>query len=139
MVREPSVVAHHVRDVVEGAGEFGPVVIQGPQTGEDLIRALEAEPAGPTRYLLPDACLNKGRFLDGLTLADLILGRDTSRTALPWVGHRSRSWEPEPLRWLGVRSVYALYRAADRAEGRRPSVARSSRWAVAADRIAGRS
>jgi hypothetical protein len=24
-----------------------------------------------TRYLLPDACLNEGRFLDGLTLADL--------------------------------------------------------------------
>jgi hypothetical protein len=23
------------------------------------------------RYLLPDACLNEGRFLDGLTLADL--------------------------------------------------------------------
>ena len=24
-----------------------------------------------SRYLLPDACLNEGRFLDGLTLGDL--------------------------------------------------------------------
>ena len=23
-------------------------------------------------------------------------------TDLPWVGHRSKSWEPEPLRWLGI-------------------------------------
>ena len=25
-----------------------------------------------------------------------------SSTQLPWVGHRSRKWEPEPLRWIGV-------------------------------------
>ena len=41
--------------------------------------------------------------LAGRTLADLILGRDTDRTHLPWVGHRWRRWEPEPFRWLGVR------------------------------------
>jgi glycine/D-amino acid oxidase-like deaminating enzyme len=40
--------------------------------------------------------------LAGRTLADLILKRDTPRTTLPWVGHTSRRWEPEPLRWLGV-------------------------------------
>lgn len=40
--------------------------------------------------------------LAGRTLADLILSRDTALTHLPWVGHRSRRWEPEPLRWLGV-------------------------------------
>ena len=40
--------------------------------------------------------------LAGRTLADLVLGRDTALTALPWVGHRSPRWEPEPLRWLGV-------------------------------------
>ena len=39
--------------------------------------------------------------LAGRTLADLITGRDTDLVALPWVGHRSRRWEPEPLRWLG--------------------------------------
>ena len=76
--------------------------------------------------------------LAGLTLADLILGGDTPRTTLPWVGHTSRRWEPEPLRWLGVRGVYALYRAADRAEARRPGSARTSRWATLADRFQGR-
>jgi hypothetical protein len=73
-----------------------------------------------------------------LTLADLILGRDTSRCSLPWVGHAGRAWEPEPLRWLGVRGVYALYRAADRAESRNPATPTTSRWAAAADRLSGR-
>jgi len=40
--------------------------------------------------------------LAGRTLADLITGNLTELTQLPWVGHRSRRWEPEPLRWLGV-------------------------------------
>jgi glycine/D-amino acid oxidase-like deaminating enzyme len=43
--------------------------------------------------------------LAGRTLADLILGRSTPLTALPWVGHRSRRWEPEPLRWLGINAA----------------------------------
>ncbi|KUL33337.1 NAD(P)/FAD-dependent oxidoreductase [Actinoplanes awajinensis] len=40
--------------------------------------------------------------LAGRTLTDLILGRESELTALPWVGHRSRRWEPEPARWLGI-------------------------------------
>ena len=39
-------------------------------SGADLARVLADEPAGH-RYLLPDVCLSEGRFLDGLTLADL--------------------------------------------------------------------
>jgi glycine/D-amino acid oxidase-like deaminating enzyme len=54
--------------------------------------------------------------LAGRTLADLVLGHDTPNTALPWVGHRSRIWEPEPLRWLGVRGLYIAYKLADRHE-----------------------
>ena len=54
--------------------------------------------------------------LAGLTLADLVLGERTSRTELAWVGHTARRWEPEPLRWIGIRSIYALYRLADRSE-----------------------
>ncbi len=55
--------------------------------------------------------------LSGRTLADLILGRDTAITHLPTANHRSRSWEPEPLRWLGVRYVQrGLKRTDDRAE-----------------------
>jgi len=40
--------------------------------------------------------------LAGRTLRDLVLGRDTDLTRLPWVGHHSPRWEPEPLRWLGI-------------------------------------
>ncbi|CAL8975772.1 Gamma-glutamylputrescine oxidoreductase [Propionicimonas sp. T2.31MG-18] len=62
--------------------------------------------------------------LAGRTLTDLVLGRDSDLTALPWVGRRVRRWEPEPLRWLGVQTIYAAYRAADRQErGGRPTTA----------------
>jgi glycine/D-amino acid oxidase-like deaminating enzyme len=54
--------------------------------------------------------------LAGRTLAELVLGVSSDLTALPWVGHRSRSWEPEPARWAGVHGLYALYRVADRLE-----------------------
>jgi glycine/D-amino acid oxidase-like deaminating enzyme len=63
--------------------------------------------------------------LAGRTLADLLLGRDTELTRLPWVGHRSPRWEPEPLRWLGVNAGLRAMTAAD-AEERltgRPSLA----------------
>lgn len=61
--------------------------------------------------------------LAGRTLADLLTGRDTELTALPWVGHRSPRWEPEPLRWLGVNLGLQVMTAADRTETRtgRPS------------------
>lgn len=66
--------------------------------------------------------------LAGRTLADLVLRRDTPITRLPWVGHRSRRWEPEPLRWLGlntaVRAV-ALADAEERLTGRQSLVARA--------------
>ena len=51
--------------------------------------------------------------LAGQTLADLTLGRDTALTHLPWVNRKVRPWEPEPLRWLGVHTMYRLYAAAD--------------------------
>jgi glycine/D-amino acid oxidase-like deaminating enzyme len=54
--------------------------------------------------------------LAGRTLADLVGGERSPLTTLPWVGHRSRSWEPEPARWAGVHGLYALYRLADRLE-----------------------
>ena len=56
--------------------------------------------------------------LAGRTLADLVLGVDSELTRLPWVGRRVRNWEPEPIRWLGVRAMYAMYRRADRNEYR---------------------
>ena len=59
--------------------------------------------------------------LAGRTLADLVLDRHSPLTELPWVGHRSPNWEPEPLRWLGVRSMYLAYKAGRLARGPRPS------------------
>ncbi|HEX4804928.1 MAG TPA: FAD-binding oxidoreductase [Conexibacter sp.] len=73
--------------------------------------------------------------LAGRTLRDLILGADSELTRLPWVGRRPRAWEPEPLRWLGIRGVYALYRRADAREARS---GRPSRLAALADRVSGR-
>ena len=65
--------------------------------------------------------------LAGRTLADLILGRDTELTHLPWVGHRSPPWEPEPLRWLGINAVRMLAASIDRTEVRgRPARVRSA-------------
>ncbi|RST05307.1 FAD-binding oxidoreductase [Streptomyces sp. WAC05950] len=71
------------------------------------------------------------------TLRDLVLGESTGLTALPWVNHRVRRWEPEPFRWLGVQALYAAYREADRREAatHTPTTAPLARLA---DRISGR-
>src|SRR5262249_45388922 len=55
----------------------------------------------------------------GRTLADLILGRDSDLVRLPWVDHRSRSWEPEPLRWLGAHSFTSVAHITDAIDRRR--------------------
>ena len=39
-------------------------------------------------------------------------------TRLPWVGHRSRRWEPEPLRWLGINAGLRIMDLADARENR---------------------
>ncbi|HEY1516480.1 MAG TPA: FAD-binding oxidoreductase [Solirubrobacteraceae bacterium] len=62
--------------------------------------------------------------LAGRTLSDLILGRTSDLTALAWVNHRSRRWEPEPLRWLGVNAGLHLVGTADREEARSGKPAR---------------
>jgi glycine/D-amino acid oxidase-like deaminating enzyme len=56
--------------------------------------------------------------LAGRTLADLVFNRDSELVHLPWVGHRSPRWEPEPLRWLGARSALWAATIADRSEER---------------------
>ena len=73
--------------------------------------------------------------LAGRTLADLALGRQTDLLALPWVNRPLRLWEPEPLRWLGVRGMYALYQMADAEEARR---GRPSGLAALGNRLTGR-
>ncbi|TQS41735.1 NAD(P)/FAD-dependent oxidoreductase [Cryptosporangium phraense] len=56
--------------------------------------------------------------LAGRTLADLVLKRDTELTKLPWVGHRSPLWEPEPFRWLGMSGGLWAMTSADKIEAR---------------------
>ncbi len=62
--------------------------------------------------------------LAGRTLRDLVLGRDTDLTRLPWVGHRSPDWEREPWRWLGINAGLRAMTLADAEESvtRLPSV-----------------
>ena len=54
--------------------------------------------------------------LAGRTIRDLVLGQQTELTALPWVNHRAKEWEPEPLRWLGVNAGLRAVDIADREE-----------------------
>ncbi len=72
--------------------------------------------------------------LAGRTLADLVLRRDSDLVRLPWVGHRSRRWEPEPLRWLGVSAALTLMTGADAEEER---TGRPSRRAALMHRLLG--
>ncbi|MCZ7459506.1 NAD(P)/FAD-dependent oxidoreductase [Streptomyces sp. WMMC940] len=76
------------------------------------------------------------------TLRDLIQqdsgqAGPTDLTALPWVNHKVRKWEPEPLRWLGVHTLYAAYRRADLRELTHHT-AETARLATLANRISGR-
>jgi len=73
--------------------------------------------------------------LAGRTLADLVLRRETELTGLPWVNRMVRPWEPEPFRWLGVHSMYQLYRLADAREF--AGLQHTSKLAAIADGITG--
>jgi len=73
--------------------------------------------------------------LAGHTLADLITGADSALTKLPWVNHRSRDWEPEPLRWLGVNLATKMMAGADRVEAR---TGRRSNRATLTQKLIGR-
>jgi glycine/D-amino acid oxidase-like deaminating enzyme len=72
--------------------------------------------------------------LAGRTLADLVLGTGSDLTRLPWVNHRSRQWEAEPLRWLGINAGLRAMSWADRAESR---TGRQSRAAMVMGRFLG--
>jgi glycine/D-amino acid oxidase-like deaminating enzyme len=65
--------------------------------------------------------------LAGRTLAQLITSQESELTRLPWVGHTSRRWEPEPLRWLGVNGGRLLMASSDRSEERTGKPAKLAR------------
>ncbi len=62
--------------------------------------------------------------LAGRTIADLVVGVPSALTVLPWVGHRSPRWEPEPFRFAGANAGLVATALADDEERftRRPSV-----------------
>ena len=61
---------------------------------------------------------------------------DTELVRLPWVGHKSRAWEPEPLRWLGVNGTRMAAARSDKVELR---TGRPSRlWGGVIDAILGK-
>ncbi|WP_423350156.1 NAD(P)/FAD-dependent oxidoreductase [Phenylobacterium sp. VNQ135] len=53
--------------------------------------------------------------LAGRLLSSLIVGRETPLARLPLAQRRSPSWEPEPLRWLGIRYVQDAMKRMDAA------------------------
>jgi glycine/D-amino acid oxidase-like deaminating enzyme len=65
--------------------------------------------------------------LAGRTLADLVTGADSPLVRLPWVGHRSPAWEPEPVRWA---EITAARWATQLADGEERRTGRSSRIAA---------
>lgn len=56
--------------------------------------------------------------LAGRTLRDLINGNGTEITTLPWVDHRWRRWEQEPLSWIGINGAMKVFEQMDRNETR---------------------
>lgn len=70
--------------------------------------------------------------LAGRTLTDLVLRRDGELTRLPWVGHRPRQWDREPLRWLATNGVGLVMGHADDAEFGK---GRPVRWKPLLDKI----
>jgi hypothetical protein len=56
--------------------------------------------------------------LAGRTMAELVLDRPSELTSLPWVNFPWRTWEPEPLRYVGINAGLWLAKTADEEEAR---------------------
>jgi glycine/D-amino acid oxidase-like deaminating enzyme len=70
--------------------------------------------------------------LAGRTIADLVVAPDSPLVSLGWVQHRTRRWEPEPLRWLAINGVRRLAGWVDEQESQRQH---TPRRAAMLDRI----
>lgn len=68
-------------------------------------------------------------------LANCLLDTDDPSTRLPFVGHRSRSWEPEPFRWIGINAMLRIGSIADALESRDSRLAPAATWML--DRVVG--
>ncbi|MEZ5219343.1 MAG: FAD-dependent oxidoreductase [Ilumatobacteraceae bacterium] len=65
-------------------------------------------------------------YLSGRMLASSITGIDDPVLTLPWFGHHSPDWEPEPVRWAAIRAAGRLTRWIDAVEHRGGRAPRSS-------------
>jgi glycine/D-amino acid oxidase-like deaminating enzyme len=73
--------------------------------------------AGDERVLYSLGCLGHGvalTHINGETLADLVLGRQTERTEMFFVNRRVVAWPTEPLRFFLARTVLGLAGLEDR-------------------------
>ena len=77
-------------------------------------------------------------FLMGKTLADLLLNRETTRTAMPWIRMGSFQaqlprWEPQPLPYLAFQGMTRCYRLEEHYDvsNAQHLRARLSRWGAA--------
>ncbi len=59
--------------------------------------------------------------LAGRIMCDLVAGEKSDLTTLAWVDDVPRRWEPEPIRWLGVKSIEFFGDRADRREANNQS------------------
>ena len=129
--RSPAVFAHLRRALEQLFPAIGPVTSTHEWGGplgvpRDWHAGVSLDPR--TRIATAGGYVGDGLSttnLAGRTLADLVTGEQTALTALPWVGHRSPDWEPEPLRFVGANLGTLAMSVADAEERitRRPSVA----------------
>ena len=65
--------------------------------------------------------------ISGRTMRDLVLNHSTDLTSLPWVGHHTRNWEPEPIRFIASRLIAKTLESADVYEERTGKPAKRAR------------
>ena len=102
-----------------------------PQTADATVTHRWGGPLGVPRDWHASVRLHPGRIasaggyvgdglsttnLAGRTIADLVTDTASSLTRLPWVGHDSGQWEPEPLRFAGANLGLVAMTAADAEE-----------------------
>jgi hypothetical protein len=108
----------------------GPVGI--PRDWSAAVRFDEASGLGSVGGYVGDGVGTSN--LAGRTFADLVLGRDSELTSMPWVNPPLQKWEVEPFRWLGVNAAITAVQAADWLESR---TGRDAPWAPVLSKLTG--
>jgi glycine/D-amino acid oxidase-like deaminating enzyme len=110
-------ITHHWGGAVAAARDWWCSANFDPETGIASAGAYVGDGVGTTN-------------LSGRTLADLITREPSELTSLPWVGHQSPKWEPEPLRWLGINAMVRLPISADEHEEKKGTRAKLREAAI---------